>query len=427
MAAAQLARLTVSDGGRHLAREGGAPFFWLGDTAWCLYKMNPAEVAQYMADRAAKRFNVVQAMAIRTHGGTANYRGDEPFTGTDPVRLHEAYWAHIDAIVDLAGENGLYVALATMWGHNVNTLFPNPAHDNYEYGRQLGQRYAGRNHVIWIVCGEYGKIRADWAKTKDQQITEAHLALFRALARGLKAGHGGRHLMTIHPIFSSSRHFHHDDWLDFNMEQTWLNFHACPGRVSADYQMTPVKPALNGEPGYEGMGRPDLAKEVITPWHARLQAYWCLFSGACGHTYGADGLWQFRCPPKSPTWTEAMAYEGGAQMQHVRALMESVPFGKGVPDQTLVASPIGTPKDKTYVAAMRAQDGSFALVYLTQGGSVTLELEKLGAGRPLQAEWFDPRTGARTAIGEQAAAATASFDAPSRGAGCDWVLVLAAQ
>ena len=422
----ELPALQVHENKRFLKTADGAPFFWLGDTAWCLYKMAPAEVDQYMENRARKKYTVVQAMAIRTHGGMDNYHGDEPFESLSPVKLSETYWKHIDYIVDKAAENGMYAALATMWGHNANTLFPNPAQDNQDYGRLLGERYKDRNNVIWLVAGEYGKIRDDWAQTKDEGLTEEHINLFRAIAHGLRDGHGGKHLMTIHPIFSSSRHFHEDAWLDFNMEQTWLNFRACPGRVTEDYGKKPPKPAVNGEPGYEGMGRPDLEKETITPWIARAQAYWCVFSGAFGHTYGSNGLWQFSRPPREPSWTDAMAREGGAHMQHVRALMESVAFPNMAPDQELITSANGTAREKTYIAALRDEAGAFAFVYLPQGGTVSVDLAKLKPDASFKVRWFDPRTGAYKEGHDRDGGAPADFEAPSSGENQDWVLTLKA-
>jgi hypothetical protein len=47
--------------------------------------------------------------------------------------------------------------------------------------------------------------------------------VYRALAHGLRAGDGGAHLISYHPRgwTHSSQWFHDDDWLDFNMIQTW--------------------------------------------------------------------------------------------------------------------------------------------------------------------------------------------------------------
>ena len=47
--------LRVSDNRRFLVRDNGAPFFYLGDTAWALFqRLDLAEATCYLEDRAAK-------------------------------------------------------------------------------------------------------------------------------------------------------------------------------------------------------------------------------------------------------------------------------------------------------------------------------------------------------------------------------------
>jgi hypothetical protein len=48
-------RLRLSDNRHFLVREGGEPFFWLGDTAWELFHRLSREQAElYLQDRASK-------------------------------------------------------------------------------------------------------------------------------------------------------------------------------------------------------------------------------------------------------------------------------------------------------------------------------------------------------------------------------------
>lgn len=48
-------RLRVTESGRYLERADGAPFFYLGDTAWLLLqRLDSAETERYLADRAEK-------------------------------------------------------------------------------------------------------------------------------------------------------------------------------------------------------------------------------------------------------------------------------------------------------------------------------------------------------------------------------------
>ena len=58
--AESLPRLRVSDNHRFLTTESGAPFFWLGDTAWELFhRANREDAQRYLDDRARKGFIVI--------------------------------------------------------------------------------------------------------------------------------------------------------------------------------------------------------------------------------------------------------------------------------------------------------------------------------------------------------------------------------
>jgi hypothetical protein len=110
------------------------------------------------------------------------------------------------------------------------------------YGQWLGQRYRDK-HLIWILGGDR-TIRNE--EDKD---------LMRAMARGIRKGDGGRHLMTFHPRGGqgSAQYFHDEPWLDFNMRQNGhnVNFQQGYQNTRIDYDRTPIKPVLDGEPIYE--------------------------------------------------------------------------------------------------------------------------------------------------------------------------------
>lgn len=63
-------RLIVSTNGHYLQYEDGNPFFWLGDTGWDLfYKLKLNDIKDYLDNRAAKGFNVIQAVALAEPDG----------------------------------------------------------------------------------------------------------------------------------------------------------------------------------------------------------------------------------------------------------------------------------------------------------------------------------------------------------------------
>ena len=74
-----LPRITVSENRRFLQTEGGAPFFWLGDTAWELFhRLTREEAERFLENRRRKGFNVIQAVALAEFDGirTPNVYGD---------------------------------------------------------------------------------------------------------------------------------------------------------------------------------------------------------------------------------------------------------------------------------------------------------------------------------------------------------------
>ncbi|MFC2124321.1 glycoside hydrolase family 140 protein [Bacteroidota bacterium] len=434
---AVLPELKVHSGNHYLVSSDGTPFFWMGDTGWTLFQYTPAQMKQYFKDRASKGFSIIQIMVIRHE--RENYEGQKPFTGKEPVALNESYWQYIDEIIDEAEANGLYISLFPMWGMDADTMFPDSYDGNYQYGKLLGQRYKNRDHVIWSACGEYEKVhfyRDEQEKMVEDYSspTEEEISFVRQIALGLEAGHGGKNLMTIHPVFTSSKHFHNDPWLDFNQQQTWGNVIPNIDRIFSDYNITPAKPVFNGEPGYENSTRKD--NGYIDDFHIRAEAYTSIFSGGFGFTYGAQNIWNFG-EDNTRDLSEFLHYEGAYDMKHVRNLMESRPVLIREPDQSVITSAFGskgsryTPGD--YRAATRASDGSYVFVYSTQGKEFTIDMRKI-SGPQVNAWWYNPRDGisydnsgeqVTTPFGTYPAKGTMTFNPPGEaGVGRDWILVL---
>src|SRR5215204_3167989 len=84
-----LGQLKVSDNKRFLVTADGKPFFWLGDTAWELFhRLTREEAERYLRNRAAKRFTVVQAVALAEFDGLTapNAYGHLPLRDNDPAK-----------------------------------------------------------------------------------------------------------------------------------------------------------------------------------------------------------------------------------------------------------------------------------------------------------------------------------------------------
>jgi hypothetical protein len=436
-----LPTLKVSDNQRFLVTAEGKPFFYLADTAWELFhRLNREQAVQYLDLRARQRYTAIQAVALAELDGVydPNPYGDLPLIDKDPTRPAvtpgsdpndpEAYdyWDHVEFIIDEANRRRLYIALLPTWGRWVNNtgrrdeslLTPRNAQ---AYGEFLGKRF-GRKSIIWVLGGD--RTATGFEET------------WRALAKGVAIGVSGREdygavLMTFHPRGgeTSSTWFHDDPWLDFNMHQTGHGLAETTmswAKIAKDYERVPVKPVLDGEPLYEDHPIAFRAKEHGYSFdaHIRQRAYWAVFSGGCGHTYGNHSVWQMYAPGRQPVngplfyWYEAIHRPGAAQMRHLRDLIESRPYLSRVPDQSLVADSL-TGAD--YIAATRG-DG-YAFIYSAQGRPFTVNLGKISGDR-VKAWWFNPRTGTSLPGETFANRGSREFTCPSEGFGSDWVLVL---
>ena len=248
-AQAPLPQLKVSDNKRFLVAADGRPFFWLGDTAWELFHRATREEAErYLKKRGPAIHGHPGGRAREFDGLSApNAYGHTPLRNNDPTQPNEDYFSHVDWVVAKANALGLHVGFLPTWGDKWNKrhgagpeiFTPDNAR---QHGEWLGRRYKNAG-VIWIVGG-------------DRPVeTDAHREIVRAMARGLRTGDGGAHLITFHPSGgnSSSTPFHDDEWLDFNMRQNGhvAEFTGRYDQTRADYNRTPTKPVLDGEPIYE--------------------------------------------------------------------------------------------------------------------------------------------------------------------------------
>lgn len=438
--AAPLPRLKVSENQRFLVTADGKPFFWQGDTAWELFhRLNREEAGRYLKNRAERRYTVVQAVALAELDGLndPNPYGHRPLLNNDPATPavkdgpDNDYWDHVDWIVQRANELGIYVGLLPTWGDKWNKKWGVGPEiftpQNAEvYGEWLGGRYKDAG-IIWILGG-------------DRPVeSDTHKEITRAMAKGLCQGDGGAHLMTWHPTggSGSSQHFHGDDWLGFNMRQNGhtAEFTGRYDQTRADYDRTPVKPVLDGEPIYEDHPVSFDAKKFghSIAGDVRRPLYWNLFAGAFGHTYGHHSVWQMWSPGRNPInnplmpWSDAINQPGAAQMQHGRALMESRPFLSRIPDDSVIVTdrvPTSVPGAGRYhFAATRDTDGTYAMVYAPVGRSFKVRMDVI-KGAKVKAWWFNPRNGKASPIGTFANEGEREFTPPDAGEMLDWVLVL---
>ncbi len=384
--------VAVSPNGRYFVTADGAPFFWLADTQWNLWRCHtPAESAEILSNRGAAGFTVVQVMLSGWGVGMDNdpvFRvpaatvDGEAYPDRDISRPNEKFFCNVDAVVARAEALGLVLVIGL---DHPRLLLATPATAR-QWGRQVGERFRAFRNIVWVPSYTIPEGR--------------NLEVTRLIAAGLQEGAGvgpgaragARPLMTCHPDpadpYCTSGVAHGEAWLDFNSIQTWTRFDLIHESVSADYRRVPAKPVVLAEGAYEGgreYGFP------ITPHLVRSQAWWAVLSG--GHTsYGHNDNWQV-----PPGWRESLRAPGAWQMGALRRILERLSWWDLLPDQSLLASDPGA--GANLVLTARSARREWALAYLPEPGAVSVRTADALAARSFTAEWIDPRTGETVAAG----------------------------
>ncbi|MBP1639648.1 MAG: putative cellulase [Bacteroidetes bacterium] len=428
-------KLKVSDNHRFLQFENGKPFFWLGETAWLLpSRSNREEAAYFLGETAKNGFNVVQISILHEMNAMNAYGQWALPNGFDFKNLDKKgeynYWQHVDYIVKEAEKRGLYIGLVCVWGGNVKAGLVS-VEDAKKYGQFLAERYKNNPNVIWIIGGDQpGNIKTE---------------VWEALATTIKSI-DKNHLMTYHPFgrTTSAVWFNNATWLDFNMFQSG---HRRYGQVKGDGSSTtepnteednwrfversqaiqPVKPVLDGEPSYEDIpqGLHDFTQPRWKAEDVRRYAYWSVFAGSFGHTYGNNSTMQMLHPGYSPAygatrpWYETIHDAGCQQMKYLKALMLTFPYFDRVGDQSVISGTNGTQYER--VIATRGND--YMLIYNYTNHPVEIDLTKI-SGQKKCGWWMNPSDGSLEYIGELKNEKQSFFHPSGYRAGNDKVLII---
>ena len=427
-------KLKVSDNGTYLQHANGRPFFWMGETGWLLpERLDRPEAAYYLNGCRLAGRNVVQVQTVNgvpamNFYGQYSHPDGWNFDNIDKKGVY-GYWDHMDYIVRTAETYGLYVAMVPIWGGLVKAGLMN-VDEAKAYGEFLANRYKDAPNIVWVIGGD---VRGD----VKPEVWEALATSIRSI--------DSNHLMTYHPYgrTSSATWFHDADWLDFNMFQSGhRRYDQVKGDgddteeaakvednwryVEAGLAMKPRKPILDAEPSYEEI--PQGLHDPSQPWwkapDVRRYAYWSVFAGACGHTYGHSSVMQMRKPgyPSAygavKTWYEGMEDPGFNQMKHLKNLILAFPYFDRVPDQSVIAGENGRRYDR--LIATRGKD--YLLVYNYTNRPMEIDLTKI-SGKKKNAWWYDPADGSLQYIGAFDSKVTPFHFDGAYGAGNDRVLI----
>jgi hypothetical protein len=427
-------KLEVSENGRYL-KNGDKPFFWMGNTSWLMpERLNRDEVEYFLDTERKNGYNVEQIQVVNSIP-TYNVFGQSSFPdGFNFKNINRqgvyGYWDHLDYIIHTAENNGIYIGMVCIWGSNISGQRINVKQAE-AYAAFLANRYKDVPNIIWIMGGDIpGNI---------------HPEIYEAMAKTIRSI-DKNHLMTFHPRgrTTSAKWFNDAEWLDFNMFQSG---HRRYGQRNGDgdytiqdnteednwryvdlsYSLKPVKPVLDGEPSYENIpqGLHDVTQPLWKDNDVRRYAYWSVFAGSCGHTYGHNAIMQMMRPGLlasygcNEAWYDALKDPGYLQMKYLKQLMLMFPYFERVPDQSIISGQNG----ERYDRAIATRGNDYLLVYNYSGRPMDIDLTKI-SGAKKNVWWFNPSDGKMTYLGEYDNKVTNFVtDNAYMSASCDRVLI----
>ncbi len=418
--------IVAKSGDRKFRHADGTPFLWLADTWWmglCNRIQWPGEFQRFALDRMEQGFNVIQIVAglypdmPPLHEAGWNEAGtpwDEKYT-----RINPAYFDAADRRIQYLCEIGIVPCIFGCWGYFADFMGVEKLKKHWRY---LIARW-GAYPVTWSLAGEgvlpyyvhplFGKwdeytpkAKADWTEIG------TYVRSIEPFGRPI----------TIHPpnygIPAMGGHSMVEDraLLDFDMLQTahgtQNNYWHSVASVRHAHDLEPAMPVLMSEGFYEGIL--ESSREETQRWF-----FWSsMLSGAAGHTYGANGIWQlnrpgqpFRANPMGMhwgdiPWQDAAKLPGAKQVALGKKILEQMPWAELEPHQDWLQ--LGTPG-----ASIRPEHAAMMTAYCAgiprklrviywPNSDAFVPLKGVAGIEPgvtYQAELINPSTGEKTVVG----------------------------
>lgn len=436
--------------GRNFATEDNKPFFYTACTGWEMFhKLTFEEAKIYINNRAAKGFNVIQAVAVAELDGlnTPTYEGKHlPFNDVETLEINDAYFDHVKRVVEYANSKGLYIALVPMWGSyfvvneqwgsEVKAIFDEE--NVVSFIDYLAQKLSGLG-VIWMLGGDRSYLKP------------SHRKIMRLMADTIRAVNGDSQLVTAHTQGGRCIYdmLEQPDWLDFLTWQTGHMGESYPSwwPIQLDYERQNL-PVFNAEPCYEShpimneytFSRSDGASR-FTDAHIRRASYWSVFAGGAGITYGCYSLWQMRREeddaveiPESaasayrgdaiPYWHQSLDYPGAFQIGILHRFISALPDSElREPANDLLLS--DNPMGDDHVRVLKHPESKWIAAYVPTQQKITLDIRCFGVNG-VEIYWFNPIYGITNKMSDDITESLI-LNITSPNSDHDWVLVLKAK
>jgi hypothetical protein len=419
------------------AQTDGTPFLWLADSWWfgMSKRIGYNDFCFLVNDRVKKKFSVIQ-FAIGFACDIAPFDNrDQNEAGfiwqKDLSSINPEYFEYTDRRIQYMVEAGIMPNIVGSWAYYIHTLGTERFKKHWNY---LIARY-GAYPVCWTLCGEAG---LTWYKTdKPKEQLEMQRREWSAVAEYIKQTDPFRRLLTVHSGPNSGGHQPIDrmELIDFFMTQPGHNdFETLPNALAhlqKAKQMYPEKPFMAGEVCFEGMA--GACKEKIQRY-----LFWShLLSGACGHAYGNDAMWQFnsRTDKFGPSvagqiwgnspWEEACQWPGATHVGIGKQILETIEWWKLEPHPEWISQHASVENFMDPFCA--GIPGKLRIIYFPSKvapWSPKMQVKALENGVGYVAKWVDPLSGEIYAIGNISGNEKGEWNIPFAPILQDWLLIL---
>jgi hypothetical protein len=429
----------VNRKGQYLEHSDGTPFFWLADSWWHGMTKRfrwPEDFKALTQDRKAKGFSVIQfaiGFPCDIHEFDERGANEAGFPMTEEYRsINPAYFDLVDLRIAHLVDEGLVPNILGTWGYYLPWMGVDKMK---QYWRYLIARYSAYP-VTWTVAGES---TLTWYLADDgerDKLRKVQRDGWSEVARYIKATDPYRRIITVHPGPSSGRFRPITEMsaLDMIMVQPghrgWETIPVAVRHVKKAMTLFPDRPVMQGEVCFEGMfGGSGPKVQRILFWTNML-------SGAVGHCYGADGIWQFNTQRqpfgKSPggyvwgntPWEAAHKWSGSTYVGMGRKILTQFQWWRFRPFPQWV-EPCAADSDalEAYAAGI---PGEIRIFYFPRGvmpWRTRYKLKYLDVDSTYDAKYIDPMTGEIHPI-EERITRTKEWEVPPGPILQDWVLIL---
>jgi hypothetical protein len=417
---------------RHFEHLDGTPFFWLGDTWWmglCKRMRWPEDFQLLAADRLNKGFTVVQIVAgLYPDMPQFDSRGaNEAGYPWEPnyARINPGYFDMADLRIQYLADRGLVPCIVGCWGYFLPLMGMEKMKQHW---RNLVARW-GAYPVVWCLAGE-GSMPYYLSATKEQDAALQKRG-WTEIGKYVHRMDPFHHPVTIHPSDAARNTVEDPSVLDFDMLQTGhgdrTSIPNTVNLVTVSLSRAPKMPVLVGEVCYEGIV--EASRQEVQ----RFMFWASVLSGAAGHTYGANGIWQvntreqpFGPSPHGRSWGDTpweVAYQlpGSQQLGFAKALLMHYPWWRLEPHPEWM-EPHWSKENylQSYCAGI---PGELRVAFLPATWDPP-RLKQLENSVSYYAFYFNPASGKQYDLGKVTPDVNGTWQASNAPIFQDWVLVL---